>query len=122
MNGNEEGIDCGGDCPKFCKTFYYGRDTKIWYNDTGLTITLAPNPVHETLAVTAEWESGVVSQTAHKIQWDMCDIRGTHMASGEFSSEGEFLLDVSRLLPQMYLVRFRDSDGSVVVQRFLKQE
>ncbi len=122
MNGDEENIDCGGICAQACKTFCCESDINYtWYRLAGLSINISPNPASDQLSIRSRRQEGR-SDNSNSLLWEIMDMRGVHIAEGEMQANGEAIINVSNLKPQLYLIRIADPQGSLVVQRFLKQD
>jgi hypothetical protein len=120
QNGDEDGVDCGGSCPYACKTHCCARESRIWY-DNGLSIVLAPNPVDEYLSVIPVWEDNIEHPAEH-MRWEMLSVTGIRVGHGQIASDQPTNIDVSGLNAQIYIIRISDTEGRVVMQRFVKTE
>jgi hypothetical protein len=87
-----------------------------------VVISLAPNPVKDQLLI---YSNGIEQSASHDIpilMWNILDFTGAIVDRGEFVGDDQLSIDVSRLVPQIYLLRVSGSNGIITVQRFLKQD
>jgi hypothetical protein len=115
QNNGETGIDCGGfNCPP-CHGF-----PKIWYDESNVLITLAPNPASDEIVINVVAPE-LPQDNPYAFNYLILAVTGVKVIGGEVEVNGQVRIDLSELPAGLYIVRFSSDEGFLSMKRFIKQ-
>jgi hypothetical protein len=92
----------------------------IRHHADGRAARLTPNPASERLSILTEDVQDAPESAV--MRWEILDMSGRLIESAMPILSNDIDIDVSKFIPQLYMIRITDSSGRVEVHRFLKLE